>query len=129
MRPELIFLAFPLIIGLSLTIFSGRLAAFTYRLQTKYYTERFWQKYFFWFGIVFMAFCSAIALLVLFSGQASDKQVPGATPTAEETGPQTACAKDDDCWCLYFDGTGFKPGRAASRCDLTAGRCVQCYYE
>ena len=46
-----------------------------------------------------------------------------------ETGPETACTQDIDCWCRNFDGAGFLPGKGGSPgCNLKAGTCYPCYY-
>jgi hypothetical protein len=54
----------------------------------------------------------------------------------EETGPETVCETDEDCWCASFTGAEFVPGKTPSRCcDIEdpacpeAGRCAKCYYE
>lgn len=47
---------------------------------------------------------------------------------ADETGPETVCKQDADCWCRNFDGTQFLPGKTPSQCDVSSNRCAQCFY-
>ncbi|HZH44588.1 MAG TPA: hypothetical protein VEY50_10955 [Lysobacter sp.] len=53
-------------------------------------------------------------------------QTPLAVGPAE-TGPETSCEVDTDCWCRSFDGARFLPEKAPSRCENN--RCATCYYE
>ena len=47
----------------------------------------------------------------------------------DETGPETICKTNDDCWCRNFDGAKFSPGKAPSICNTQTNRCVACFYE
>ncbi len=33
-----------------------------------------------------------------------------------ETGPETSCNTDEDCWCQIFDGSKFLEGKGGSKC-------------
>lgn len=45
----------------------------------------------------------------------------------EETGENTYCESDADCWCRVFDGTQFLPGKAGWSCG-EGNRCRRCLY-
>ncbi|MBS3113930.1 hypothetical protein J4448_02415 [Candidatus Woesearchaeota archaeon] len=47
-----------------------------------------------------------------------------------ETGMDTYCDSDNDCWCRAFTGAQFIPGeRVPHICNLNTNRCEPCYYE
>ena len=46
---------------------------------------------------------------------------------ASETGPETVCQRNSECWCRIFTGAKFLEGRAPSKC--LDNRCVQCLYD
>ncbi len=46
-----------------------------------------------------------------------------------DTGPDTPCVSDSDCWCRSFDGANFYEEKVPSYCNLTVNRCRICYYE
>lgn len=56
---------------------------------------------------------------------------PEAVAPAEikETGLDTQCTTEAQCWCRNFNGAGFVPGKVSSKCDTTKSRCVQCFYD
>ena len=61
--------------------------------------------------------------------------VPTATPASAsapasqklETGPETTCKADAECWCRKFTGAKFTDGKSPSRC--VRNQCVRCLYE
>lgn len=44
-----------------------------------------------------------------------------------ETGPDTVCRSDTDCWCRKFTGAQFTEGKEKSFCKNN--RCVKCMYD
>ena len=46
-----------------------------------------------------------------------------------ETGPETSCDSDEDCWCGIFDGSRFLPGRASGTCNFASNKCNFCIYK
>lgn len=47
----------------------------------------------------------------------------------EETGPQTSCVSNKDCWCKEFTGAEFIPGKKVEGvCDTKLNRCQKCVY-
>lgn len=54
--------------------------------------------------------------------------VPGSDQTTE-TGPETVCKTNNDCWCRNFNGAKFNPGKAPSVCNTKINRCQACFYE
>lgn len=47
----------------------------------------------------------------------------------QETGPETSCISNKDCWCREFTGAEFIPGhKVEGFCDITKNRCQQCLY-
>lgn len=44
-----------------------------------------------------------------------------------ETGPETSCRVDTQCWCRSFTGAEFISGKVQSRCEKN--KCVACLYE
>lgn len=55
--------------------------------------------------------------------------IPKFLKPAEETGPNTICKTNADCWCRNFDGTKFYSGKVQSTCNTSSNRCVACTYE
>lgn len=45
-----------------------------------------------------------------------------------QTGPETSCKTDSDCYCRNFDGTQFLEGKTPGSCDVDAGYCKPCFY-
>jgi hypothetical protein len=47
-----------------------------------------------------------------------------------ETGPDTFCSSDADCWCRSFTGAEFEQGiTVQSFCSTMTNRCMQCVYK
>ncbi|MFH0978453.1 MAG: hypothetical protein V1837_04085 [Candidatus Woesearchaeota archaeon] len=42
--------------------------------------------------------------------------VAGCKEKTLETGPETPCTTDNDCWCRSYTGLGFIAGKGPSRC-------------
>jgi hypothetical protein len=47
----------------------------------------------------------------------------------DETGPESICKSNADCWCRSFNGAKFYPGKVQSACNTKTYRCVVCRYE
>lgn len=45
-----------------------------------------------------------------------------------DTGTQTSCDTNEDCWCKSFDGAKFLPGKTPSVCDSASHTCAVCHY-
>lgn len=45
-----------------------------------------------------------------------------------ETGSNTYCESNAECWCRNFDGTKFTEGKSISSCNATLKRCQKCLY-
>ncbi len=80
-----------------------------------------------------IATLAAIALLLSLAACAQPRPVENMT----DTGPQTACASDADCWCASFTGAEFivgerTPSTCCAQADLgrcrIAGHCAACAY-
>ena len=67
-----------------------------------------------------------LMFFVFISGCISSE--PPGNDDVLETGPDTFCDSDDDCWCQSFDGTKFYNETIPFQCDLEINRCFQCYY-
>ena len=76
------------------------------------------------FIIAMIIMISVIGSIIYFSHPAQK----ATANTIEETGPNTACSSDTQCWCRSFDGSKFIPDeKAPSKCDF--GKCMSCFYE
>lgn len=57
----------------------------------------------------------------------------------KETGSDTPCVKDSDCWCHIFTGAEFRPGKDQSKCCVPGdenryfcpkmNHCANCAYD
>lgn len=45
-----------------------------------------------------------------------------------ETGPETFCSSNSDCWCRGFNGAKFTNEKVPGQCDLKKNLCAQCKY-
>ncbi len=51
-----------------------------------------------------------------------------ATIDTPETGSNTYCEANNECWCRKFDGAKFIEGKSPSICDEKKQRCQACHY-
>ena len=86
-------------------------------------------------------FLLVVSLLGISAGTAADNSArvpapyraavpaPAAGPASQslETGPETACKADSECWCRKFTGAKFNDGKIQSRC--VRNQCGRCMYE
>ena len=64
-------------------------------------------------------------------GPACDASISFCTSSEPaETGEDTYCNSNEDCWCRSFTGAQFIPGeKVPHRCNIETNRCLPCYYE
>lgn len=71
----------------------------------------------------------ALSLLAIAGCREERPTAPATITSIEpaETGPETSCKVDTECWCRSFTGAEFIPGKVQSRCEKS--KCVACLYE
>lgn len=85
-------------------------------------------------AIVISVVLIIVAIIFFLTKQQAEKSKTenpsiGAFGEIMETGSNTPCNSDDNCWCRNFNGAKFEPGRSQSRCDLQKNRCIRCLYD